>query len=129
MTLREYPRTYLSQDFNPGNLEQIQTEFKKLTEKKIESKDEMEQWALHVSELFSAIGEEGAKRYVDSTCYTEDEGKQKKFMEFITEIEPKIKPHNFEIMKMIAGSPHTPQLDQSEFNNGKIHAIVFFLAS
>jgi oligoendopeptidase F len=117
MALKEYPRTYLSRDFNPGNLDHIQIEFKKLTSQKIESKEDMEKWTLHLSELLSSISEEGAKRYVDSTCYTEDEGIQKNFMEFITEIEPKIKPHNFEVMKVIANSPHTSKLDKTEFTN------------
>ena len=89
MTLKEYPRQFLPKEFDPGNIEQIETEFKKLGERTSNSKDDLDQWMNEVSELTAALNEEGAKRYVDSTCYTEDEEIQNKFMEFISEISEK----------------------------------------
>lgn len=117
MALKEYPRQYIAGDFNPGDIKQIETEFEKLEKRTINSKADLEQWLLETSELMSVLDEEGAKRYVDSTCYTEDEEIQKRFQEYIGEIEPKIKPHAFNILQMLAENQHANELDSGTYGN------------
>jgi oligoendopeptidase F len=117
MSLKEYPRQFLPGDFNAGNINHLESEFQKLESQELKSKDDLDSWMLRLSELTAAYNEEGAKRYVDSTCYTEDEAIQNKFMEFISEIEPKVKPYQFKLFKKLAESPFADKLHKKEYLN------------
>ena len=113
--IKTYSRKHLSSKFNPGDIKQLEREFQKLEKHQLKSANDLETWLLEVSELIAAFNEEGARRYVDSTCHTDDDKIQKRFQYFISEVEPKVKPHIFNIWKKFAESPWVKKIDQCKY--------------
>jgi len=107
-------RTYI-----PANLEMkweaLEPIFKELSDRPINSAEELEQWLRDGSELGAAIEEDFAWRYIRMTCDTTDEGLLEKFQYFATEIEPKIAPYSNELNKKLVSSEWVDKLDQNKF--------------
>jgi oligoendopeptidase F len=57
----------------------------------------LEQWLLDWGELSAAINEEGARRYIAMTCHTDDAGAEKAYLHFVEQIEPQLKPRQFQL--------------------------------
>ena len=104
--LKQYPRHYVAADFDPADWGQIEPTFTELLGREIHSTDELEQLLLDASELESVIDEYGSRRYIDKSCHTNDEGIKQKFLHFVEEIDPKLKPLHFELQKKFLASPH-----------------------
>ncbi len=79
--------------------ENIEPLLRKLLDREVSTKEELEKWILDRSELEAAIGESGANTYIDMTCDTGDEDKQAAYTSFITTVVPKVKPVSFELDK------------------------------
>ena len=71
----------------------------------IESADDLERWVFAAGELNSAVGQEGAERYVAMTCQTDDPAREAAYLEFIRDIEPKLKPLQNEVRNRYLDSP------------------------
>ena len=67
--------------------------FKNLSDRKIETVDDLKKWLNDRSELSSVLEEEFAWRYIRMNVNTEDDELQKSFQYFIQEINPKIAPY------------------------------------
>ena len=104
--LKQYPRHYVAADFDPADWAQIEPTFNELLAREIHSTGELEQLLLDASELESVIDEYGSRRYIDKSCHTNDEGIKQKFLHFVEEIDPKLKPLHFELQKKFLASPH-----------------------
>ncbi len=59
----------------------------------------MVQCLLDFSELASVVEEYGSRRYIDKSCHTDDAKIEARFMQFIEEVEPRIKPLYFALQK------------------------------
>src|ERR1019366_2788931 len=97
-------------DFN-----QIEPLYRTLLERPLNSALEIEQWLLDFSELSAAIDEFGSRRYIDKSCHTDDAQIEKRFMYFVENIEPKIKPLYFQLQKKFLDSPHVSLLDHRRY--------------
>ncbi|MCL2330488.1 MAG: M3 family oligoendopeptidase [Phycisphaerae bacterium] len=89
---RSYPRQFVPADANMGNWAHIEPLFDRLDVEPIDTLEQMEAWLLHQSELLACISEESSDRYVKMTCQTDDEQKEKAYLQFVEEIDPKCKP-------------------------------------
>src|ERR1700761_3794889 len=107
-------RTYLPQNFEI-KWETLEPLFKELTERPINSVEELEHWLHDRSELEAALEEDFAWRYIRMTCDTMSEELLQKFQYFATEIEPKIAPYSNELNKKLVDSPWTDQLDGEKY--------------
>jgi len=107
-------RTYL-----PENLEikweTLEPLFKELTERPINSVEELEHWLHDVSELSAALEEDFAWRYIRMTCDTMSEELLQKFQYYATEIEPKIAPYANELNKKLVNSEWVDKLDHDKY--------------
>ena len=107
-------RTYL-----PANLdikwETLEPFFKELTERPINSVEELEHWLHDRSELEAALEEDFAWRYIRMTCDTTSEDLLAKFQYFATEIEPKIAPYSNELNKKLVDSEWADKLDGGKY--------------
>src|ERR1700754_4537848 len=103
-------RTYIPQNLEIKweNLEPI---FKELTERPINSVEELEKWLHDKSELEAALEEDFAWRYIRMTCDTTSEELLQNFQYFATEIEPKIAPYGNELNKKLVASPYVDKLN------------------
>jgi len=104
-------RTYLPQNFEI-KWETLEPLFKELTERPINSVQELEHWLHDRSELEAALEEDFAWRYIRMTCDTMSEELLQKLQYFATEIEPKIAPYSNELNKKLVNSRWADQLHE-----------------
>ena len=94
----EYPRKFV-----PKNLEFTWTNFEKLfsllQKRKVTTKDELVAWLEDYFELYSVINEERTIREVRTTQDTANREFERAFLEFVQNLDPKIKKAFFELDK------------------------------
>lgn len=103
-------RRFVPADFNPADASQIEALADKLQKRAINSPTELEQWLLDFSEFSAVVDEDGSRKYINKTCHTEDETIQKAYLQFVEEIEPRLKPIEFALKKKFIESPHRSAL-------------------
>ena len=111
----QYPRQFVSIDFNPADLGQVVPVYKSLLARAIGSAGELERWLLDASELSSVMEEYGSRRYVEKSCHTEDKEIEALYMQFVEEVEPKIKPLFFALQRKYLASEFRAELDTKRY--------------
>src|SRR5205085_1155900 len=86
-----------------------------LLDREIHFAEELESWLFDVGELNAAVGEEGARRYIAMTCQTDDPAREAAHLEFVREIEPKLKPLQNAIREKYLDSPHRAGLARDRY--------------
>jgi len=84
--------------------------FELLGKRRIHSREELEKWLEDESEFYSAFYEVYALRYARMTCQTDDPEREKAYLHFVEEIEPKAKPLIFDLDKKFLETPARKQL-------------------
>src|SRR3984885_7335968 len=107
-------RTYLPYNFEI-KWESIEPLLKELTERSINSVEELEHWLHDRSELEAALEEDFAWRYIRMTCDTTSEELLQKFQYFATAIEPKIAPYGNDLNKKLVASEWVDKLDHQKY--------------
>lgn len=108
-------RRFVPAEFNPAEWSQIEPLFQQLQARPIESADALVQWLTDFSELSSVVDEYGSRRYVDKSCHTDDADIKARYLHFVEEIEPKIKPVFFELQKRFLESPYRKELTDPRY--------------
>jgi len=106
----DYPREFLSAELDVGEWEEIEPLFAELEGRNIGTKEELEQWLQDWSELEAALDEEGTVRYIRMTCQTDDPERERKYLEFIEELEPLLKPRFQRLRERYTESPARGEL-------------------
>ncbi|MBS1530858.1 MAG: M3 family oligoendopeptidase [Bacteroidetes bacterium] len=101
-----------SLDIKWENLEPL---FKELTERSINSVEDLEQWLRDRSELEAALEEDFAWRYIRMTCDTGNAELLQNFQYFATEIEPRIAPYSNELNKKLVNGGFADQLPADKY--------------
>ncbi len=112
---KQYPRTFVPSHANMGDWAHIEPLFKSLVERKISSAQELEQWLLDQSELASCIFEERTRRYVAMTCHTDNPEHEKRFLDFLENIEPQCKPYWQQLNDKYLQSPQRKELPSERY--------------
>lgn len=89
--------------------------YQELSNRPINSVQELEHWLHDRSELEAALEEDFAWRYIRMTCDTASEELLQQFQYFATEIEPQIAPFNNELNKKLFDSEYVKQLDEKKY--------------
>ncbi len=76
---------------------------------------QFEQWILDWGELSAAVEEEGAKRHIAMTCHTDNSDAEKAYLHFVEEIEPRLKPRQFDLAKRYLEHPLCNQLPRHRY--------------
>jgi oligoendopeptidase F len=108
--------SFLPADFDPSDFNQIEPLLKALNERSIDSTDELRQWVADLSALMERIDEYGSRRYIDVSCRTEDEAAEKAYLDFVREVEPRLKPWLFELQQKYLASSHLEELTEPGFD-------------
>ncbi len=108
-----YPRRFLPNDLVVNEWSELEPFFIKLTNRQINSKEELEQWLLDISELYAVIYEEGSRRYIGMTCATNDVSAEESYLNFVENIEPQLKSFVNRLDKLLITFPFADQLDQA----------------
>ena len=90
--LKKPERHFLSENFTITDWENLEPYFKDLLDRKISSREELDQWLLDMSELDAVVSEDACWRQIRMTCDTENKQLEEAFTYFMMEIQPRIQP-------------------------------------
>ena len=108
-------RTFLDDHLLVKTWQDIEPYFTQLTERKIDSKEDLLKWMADRSETDAVVDEEYRWRYVRQTCDTENEAYTKAYEDFIQTIMPNWLSITNKLNKKIAESPYMNELDAQRF--------------
>jgi len=117
------PRTFVPAAIDLGDWSQIAPMFDQLESRaaQCQTTAELEQWLLAWSELSAALDEEASRRYIAMTCHTDNASAEKAYLHFVENVEPKLKPRQFELEKIYIrrrGELHEPQTENNHGTRG-----------
>jgi oligoendopeptidase F len=112
---REFPRRFVPAILDLDNWNEIERLFAALTDRPLDSVAAIESLLLDWSELQSVLSEESARRYISMTCATDDATIEKSYIDFVEQIEPRIKPWSDKLARRVVESPAAKQLPQPRY--------------
>ena len=102
---------FVPENFDPSDFANIEPLGKKLLEEPAATAEEAEQWLRNASQLFAVLWEYGTRKHIDNACFTEDEEKEKAFLHYIQQIQPKLEPLMFELKKKVLSAGGLDRLE------------------
>jgi oligoendopeptidase F len=84
----EFPRRYVAADADPGVWATAENYYRELADRPLGSREELEIWLYHWSELEAFLDEERARRRIEAARLPQDEGRQARYVTFLRTIEP-----------------------------------------
>jgi len=111
----DFPHQWLPEKVELKTWDQIEPWYRKLIDEPIESAGDLERWMITAGELNAAVGEEGVKRYIAMTCQTDDPAREAAYLEYVREIEPKLKPLLNAIRSRYLDAPQRGELPRARF--------------
>ncbi len=112
---REFPRRFLPPDLPAGEWKEIAPFFEDLEKRKLDSKKDVEKALLDLSELLSAVEEEGAIRYIRMTCDTTNPEYEKAYLTFVENVAPKVEEALHRLRVKFTSAPAWKDLDQKRY--------------
>jgi len=111
------PRRFVPAQIDLGDWSQIAPLFDQLDARgpQCPSLAEFEQWILDQGELAAALDQEGSQRYIAMTCHTDSPEAEAAYLQFVEQIEPELKPRQFNLAKLFLAHPLRAQLDQRRY--------------
>ena len=108
-------RHFVPETIDLSDFAQIEPLYARLQDRVLQSTGDLERWLLDFSELTAAVEEYGSRRYIDKSCHTDDASIEQQFMQFVEEVEPKIKPLAFALQQKFLSSPAVSLLDEKRY--------------
>lgn len=112
---REYPRRFLPPDLDFANWSQLEQVFDALQKRSIESKGDIERWLEDESEFSAAMFEAWEIRYIGMTCQTDDPEREKAYLQFVENIDPKAKVRSHYLNRKFLETPARRELPELYF--------------
>ncbi len=109
------PRAYAPANLDASRFEAIEPHYRELLGRTITSADELEQLILDRSDLDALVAEKQANLYIATTRNTEDKSAEAAFLDFVRDVEPKLKPIASELDKKIATNAHADALPKARY--------------
>lgn len=113
--INKIKRNFLPEDYVVTDWQNLEPYFRELLDRPIHSKEELENWLAHLSELEAVVGEDAAWRQIRMTCDTENKELEKAFQYFVLEIQPKIQPYADKLNRKFIDNPYVNELDKKEY--------------
>ena len=89
---------------------QVEALYRSLLDRPVDTPQRLERWLNDCSELASVVDEYGSRRYIDKSCHTDDPQIKQRFLDYVENIEPKLKPVMDELQKKFLASQHAGKL-------------------
>ncbi|HYE02395.1 MAG TPA: M3 family oligoendopeptidase [Phycisphaerales bacterium] len=107
-------------DFVPANLdatswEELRPLYEQLLARPLNSAEDLERLLLDRSELDAAASEAGSILYINMTCRTDDPATTRAYLDFVENVQPRLKETGFELDRKIVQSPHAARLDPDRY--------------
>jgi oligoendopeptidase F len=113
--IKKIERHFVPKDFVVTDWSTLEPFFKNLVERKIDTKESLEQWMRDQSELEAIVSEDACWRQIKMTCDTENKSLEEAFNFFCMEIQPKIQPYADALNKKLVSSPLAADLDKNKY--------------
>jgi oligoendopeptidase F len=101
---REFPRRYLPRDVDLSDWARVGAFFAELEQRRIGSVADLEAWLEDYSELLTVMSEASAIRYVRMTEHTSSKEYHDAYLDFVENLEPRMKPAQFRLNRKFAAS-------------------------
>jgi oligoendopeptidase F len=92
-------RKFVPPEINVADFSQLEPLYKDLLARDLSTDSAVEQFLLDFSELSSVVEEFGVRRYIDKSCHTDDPEIEKRYLQFVEQVEPNVKPLYFALQK------------------------------
>ena len=86
-------------DLDCSRWEKIQPYFEELERRELDSAAALRRWLADLSRLVAVVDEFGTRRYIEYACHTDDAEIERRYLEFVEQIEPRLKPAIFKAQK------------------------------
>jgi len=113
--IKKLPRQFLPEDFAITTWDKLEPYFMELEQRKIDTREDLEQWLKDISELEAIVSEDASWRQIRMTCDVESKELEQAFAYFMMEIQPKIQPFGDRLNRKLVSNPHVKDLDQKKF--------------
>lgn len=113
--IEKIKRNFLPEDYQLTDWQSLEPYLEDLKNRKLDSREALQQWMKDVSEVEAVIGEDAAWRQIKMTLDTTDKVVEEAFTYFCMEIEPKMKPYFFALNKKLLDCPYTQELDKTVY--------------
>ncbi len=109
---KAFPRRFAPAAANMGRWGEIAPLGESLLARQPDSPAALERWLEDTSELAAAVWEERNRRYIAMTSQTDDPERERAFLSFVQEVEPKVKTLEHRIDETYLRNPHRQALGQ-----------------
>ncbi len=110
-----FPYRWLPNEATFQTWHEIEPWYRSLLDRKVESPGDLERWLNDLGELNGAVSQEGVKRYVAMTCQTDDPDREARHLEFVRDIEPRLKPIQDQLRSKYLDSTHRSGLPADRY--------------
>ncbi len=115
-TIASRPSTeFVPADLDASKWENLEPLYQALLNRDLKCAGCLESLILDRSELDAAANEAHANLYIRMTCHTNDEAAKKGYIDFVENVEPKLRKIGFKLDKKIATSPFIGDLDEGRY--------------
>ncbi len=101
-----FPRRFVPAEANMGRWEEIEPLGEALLARPSASAEALERWLEDLSEVAAAVWEERNRRYIAMTSQTDDPERERAFLSFVQEVEPKVKMLGHRLDEAYLRNPH-----------------------
>src|SRR5687767_8290508 len=113
--INKLKRNFIPNDFVVTTWDKLEPYFKNLLDRKLDTKQALEQWLKDSSEVEAVVSEDACWRQIKMTCDTENKSLEEAFNFFFMEIQPKIQPYADALNKKLVASPFTKDLEPGKY--------------
>lgn len=92
MTTDMAAKSFVPQGLDPSEWGQLEPLYEALLNRTIDSADALRRWFADLSELEAFVDEFGSRRYIEHSAHTDDEEIERKYLHWVQQIEPKLRP-------------------------------------
>ncbi len=108
-------RRFVDQAADLGNPAVVERCYAVLEARPLESREALEAWLLDWSDLDAWLDEEGGVRYVEMTCQTDDTQREKRYLDFIENVQPTAKVWSNRLDRKFLACKHRAALPKEHY--------------
>jgi oligoendopeptidase F len=114
-------RQFVPKNLNPENWPEVDILYRDLLARPIAAAAELQQWLADFSELTCVLAEFGGRRWIDKSCHTDDPDVNRRFLFFIEQLLPKLKPLDSDLQKKFLACTFADELKDRKFEVMRAH--------
>ncbi|MEN9685412.1 MAG: hypothetical protein RLZZ28_1198, partial [Bacteroidota bacterium] len=113
--IKKLTRNFVPASFTISDWASLEPFFRELTERELQSGEQLEKWLKDMSELEAVVSEDACWRQIKMTCDTTNQALEEAFTYFCMEIQPRLQPYADALNRKLVNCPFTKELDQQKY--------------